>query len=103
MAFMLKGTNLREKEVNRIFDVFDVERTGQIGFDQFYLIICILVAIDDNQQKEFLWNHSRTCFELIDIDGTSSVSREEFRTFGFVFNISNNIAKDIFTTVSYII
>jgi hypothetical protein len=54
----------------------------------------------DDLAKQFLWYHSRTCFELIDVDGSNAVSRQEFETFAFMFNISRRASRDIFKDVS---
>lgn len=95
-TFMQGVTDLTESEAYNVFDVFDVDGSGSIEFDEFYLIVCMLIAIKDKQQKQFLWNHSRTCFELIDADGSNEVSRAEFETFAFMFNISKKASRDIF-------
>ncbi len=63
--------------------MFDVDNSGSIEFDEFYLLICMLVAIKDSDEKQFLWRHSRTCFELLDEDGSGSVSLDEFETYVF--------------------
>ena len=56
----------------------------------------MLVAIKDRAEKQFLWRHSRTCFELLDEDGSNAVSMDEFETFGFIFNISKRASRKIF-------
>ncbi|KAI9143312.1 hypothetical protein BKA69DRAFT_1037099 [Paraphysoderma sedebokerense] len=63
---------------------------------QFYLLICILVAINDGQAKHFLYRHWRTCFELLDEDGSKAVSRNEFETLGFLFGFSRIAVKKIY-------
>ena len=100
VSFMMNATDLSEKETYIVFDIFDVDGSGNIEFDEFYLIICILIAIKDSQEKQFLWNHSRTCFELIDTDGSNAVSRAEFETFAFMFDIGKRALRDIFKDVS---
>jgi hypothetical protein len=45
----------------------------------------MLVAIKDEQAKDFMWRHSRTCFELLDADSSKAVSEDEFATFGSLF------------------
>ena len=63
---------------------------------QFFLLVNILVAVKDNHPKQFLFRHWRTCFELLDEDGSKSVSRKEFETLGFLFNFSRNAVKKIY-------
>jgi Ca2+-binding EF-hand superfamily protein len=43
-----------------------------------------------------MYRHWRTCFELLDEDGSKSVSREEFETLGFLFNFSKTAVRRIF-------
>ena len=67
----------------------------------------------DHREKEFLFKHShvrvarcagphrraplsararpQTCFNLIDIDGSGSITLAEFQKFGFIFNISTKV------------
>jgi len=90
-------TDLSERDAYKVFDIFDVDGSGSIGFDEFYLIACMLIALKDGQTKQFLWNHSRTCFELIDTDGSNAVSRKEFERFAFMFSIGRKAAKNIFS------
>lgn len=47
-------------------------------------------------EKQFLWRHSRTCFELLDEDGSKEISVEEFHTIAIIFSISANAAEEIF-------
>ena len=96
VAFMSMSTNLNEQDIYKVFDMFDVDHSGSIEFDEFYLLICMLVAIKDHEEKQFLWRHSRTCFELLDADGSNAVSMDEFETFGFIFNISKRASRRIF-------
>ncbi len=48
--------------------------------------VFVLACCQDKQEKEFIYHHSRTVFELLDQDGSGNISAEEFETFGFVFN-----------------
>ena len=96
LAFMRLHTDLSDKEIYNVFDMFDVDGSGSLEFDEFYLLICMLVAIKDNQEKQFLFRHSRTCFELLDEDGSGSVGVEEFENFGFLFNFTRSSVRQIF-------
>ncbi len=58
-------------------------------------LICAL-ALQDNVEKAFLFRHSRTCFELLDRDGSKNISLEEFDAFSFIFNISQSASRRIF-------
>ena len=63
---------------------FSLEQKGDLEFDEFYLLACMLVAIKDGVEKEFLFRHSRTCFELLDEGGLSSVGCRWWRLVGGV-------------------
>ena len=45
LAFMRQCTDLGNKEIYLLFDTFDVDCSGSIEFDEFYLLFCMLVAI----------------------------------------------------------
>ena len=65
-----------------------MDKNGTMEFDEFYLLLCMLIALKvgrirarrvfsssssakDNLEKQFIWKHSRTCFELLDEDGSN--------------------------------
>ena len=43
-----------------------------------------------------MYRHWSTCFELLDEDGSKSVSRKEFETLGVLFNFGSRAVKKIF-------
>eukprot|EP00699_Malawimonas_sp_californiana_P001973 EC716455.1.p1 GENE.EC716455.1~~EC716455.1.p1 ORF type:complete len:185 (+),score=17.93 EC716455.1:52-606(+) len=95
LAYLQSCTDLSEKQIYLLFDTFDVDRSGSIEFDEFYLLFCMLVAIKDGEQKQFLYKHSATCFELLDEDGSRQLSAEEFQKLGFLFGFSGRTIKSI--------
>ncbi|KAJ3031555.1 UNVERIFIED_CONTAM: EF-hand calcium-binding domain-containing protein 9 [Siphonaria sp. JEL0065] len=95
-AFMSMATDLNEKHIYKVFDIFDLDRSGSVEFDEFYLLVSILVAIKDNQGKQFMYQHWRTCFEILDEDGGRTISLTEFCTLGFLFNFTPQAIKNIF-------
>ena len=50
----------------------------------------------DKQEKEFIYRHSRTVFELLDADGSNNISGDEFENFGFLFNFEASAVSQIF-------
>lgn len=96
VCFMQSSTDLSEEHILRIFDTLDIDHSGSIEFDEFYLLVCMLVAVKDGLAKQFLWRHSRTCFELLDQDGSRCISYHEFETFGYIFNIESEASRSIF-------
>lgn len=95
-TFMSYATDLKERQIYKVFDIFDLDRSGSVEFDEFYVLMTILVAIKDDQGKQFMYQHWRTCFEILDEDGGKSVSITEFSTLGFLFNFSPGAIKKIY-------
>ena len=50
----------------------------------------------DREEKQFIYRHSRTVFDLLDEDGSQTISALEFENFGFVFNFKGQAIKKIF-------
>ena len=42
---MQSTTDLSKKKIYRVFEMLDVDRSGLIDFDEFYILICILLAV----------------------------------------------------------
>lgn len=70
-----------------------------------------MTAIKDGQGKSFLFQNWKTCFEILDGDGTlivhrlqlnnhnigsGKVSLKEFQTLGFLFNFSTSAIRKIY-------
>ena len=41
---MRRLTNLSRKQIYMVFDMLDTDGSGTLDFDEFYLLLCILVA-----------------------------------------------------------
>lgn len=54
------------------------------------------MQLQDKQEKEFIFRHSHTVFELLDEDGSNDISAEEFESFGFLFNFQGSAVRQIF-------
>ncbi|XP_003387680.1 PREDICTED: EF-hand calcium-binding domain-containing protein 9-like [Amphimedon queenslandica] len=95
-VFLKSVTDLSSEKVYRVFDMLDVDCSGVIDFDGFYLLVCILVSIKDGMEKQFISCHSRTLFDLLDRDADGNISVKEFERFGFLFNLTKGAIKEIF-------
>lgn len=95
-AFMKTATDLSTNQIYKVFDMLDVDGSGSMDFDEFYLLICILIAVQDNVEKNFIYRHSRTVFDLLDEDNSGNISAYEFETFGFLFNLQGEAIQTIF-------
>lgn len=95
-AFMQTATDLNTNQIYKVFDMLDVDGSGAMDFDEFYLLICILIAVQDKAEKNFIYRHSRTVFDLLDEDSSGNISAYEFETFGFLFNLQGEAIQTIF-------
>ena len=76
--------------------MLDVDRSGEMDFDEFYLMTSILVSAKDGDEKRFIFHHSRTVFDLMDEDGSNCISADEFGRFCFLFNFELKAVRRIF-------
>ena len=44
-VFMHSATDLSKDQIYRVFDMLDVDNSGLLDFDEFYLLVCILLAV----------------------------------------------------------
>ncbi|EDO46223.1 predicted protein, partial [Nematostella vectensis] len=95
-SFMRSATDLSKSEIYTVFDMLDVDCSGSIDFDEFYLLFCILIAVKDKEEKHFIHRHSRTVFDLLDEDDSGNISAYEFERFGFLFNLEGKAIREIF-------
>jgi Ca2+-binding EF-hand superfamily protein len=116
-AFMKHVTNLKSSAIRTVFEKLDVDRSGTLEFEEFYFLVCVLVSVkvfifrfyllhfliqklfinfEDNREKEFIYRHSRTVFDILDEDGSDTVSAEEFNNIGFLFNFRRRAVYEIF-------
>ncbi|XP_062868264.1 EF-hand calcium-binding domain-containing protein 9-like [Trichomycterus rosablanca] len=89
IQFYKHVTDLKKKEIMLTFDMLDWNSTGEIGFDEFYMLVCVLLCTEHHTEKHFLSQHSRTVFELMDRDGDGAISLSEFQDSGFLFNLES--------------
>jgi Ca2+-binding EF-hand superfamily protein len=45
LAFMKSVTDLNQRQIYKVFDMLDVDGSGLLDFDEFYLLVCILVSV----------------------------------------------------------
>ena len=95
-VFLKRATDLDKTEIYRVFDMLDVDGSSSIEYNEFYLMVCILVSIQDHEEKKFIYHHSRTVFDLMDRDGSATIDVEEFEIFGLLFNLGLKAIRDIF-------
>ena len=94
--WMEEVSKFNRVNVETIYGMLDGDNNGYIEFEQFYLIVCILIALKDKQAKEFIARHSRLVFDLIDDDGSGNISVDEFKEYGFLFGLDDNNIRETF-------
>ncbi|KAI0988819.1 hypothetical protein GJ496_007004 [Pomphorhynchus laevis] len=76
---------------------FDTDKSESIDFEEFLLIIGLLVACRDGKEMEFIIDHILTIFQIIDEDCSTTVSAKELGELSFLFNLHQFELKAIFT------
>ena len=68
-CFMRSVTDLKKGQIYKVFDMLDVDRSGLLDFDEFYLLICILVAIRVRQVYSCVYMslHVAVCVHLYSV------------------------------------
>uniref|UniRef100_K7FQ49 EF-hand calcium binding domain 9 n=1 Tax=Pelodiscus sinensis TaxID=13735 RepID=K7FQ49_PELSI len=96
--FLHYVTDLTKEQIMLVFDLLDWNATGELGFDEFYMLVCILMAHEkqNHLEKQFIYQHSGAVFELLDMDGGHTVGPREFQATRFLFNIKKQELEKIF-------
>ncbi|XP_060096572.1 EF-hand calcium-binding domain-containing protein 9 [Heteronotia binoei] len=94
--FLHYVTDLRKDEIMLVFDLLDWDGKGEVGFDEFYMLACIIKSHEDQLEKQFMYRHSHLVFELIDMDGGHTIGLSEFKATRFLFNIKEEDLSRIF-------
>lgn len=91
----------------------DLNRSGTMEIEEFFILIALLIAnkvrqvlrpakkdfhpnFQDKKEKEFMHAHSKTVFDILDEDNSGTISVEEFRRLGFLFDLDNQRIRTIF-------
>ncbi|XP_075455228.1 EF-hand calcium-binding domain-containing protein 9 [Ascaphus truei] len=94
--FMHHTTDLKKKEILQVFDMLDWNARGEISFELFYMLVCILICNEQKMEKQFIYRHSLSVFELLDLDGRHTINPTEFQNSGFLFNLKGHALQQIF-------
>lgn len=60
-VFMHSATDLSKDQIYKVFDMLDVDNSGLLDFDEFYLLVCILIAV---RVRLILVIETKGCFNL---------------------------------------
>ncbi|XP_044517619.1 EF-hand calcium-binding domain-containing protein 9 [Gracilinanus agilis] len=94
--FLHHVTDMSRNQIMTVFDMLDWDATGEIGIDEFYLVICILLSHESHLEEQFIFRHSRSVFELMDKEGELRIRLSQFEAFRFLFNIRKQEMVQIF-------
>uniref|UniRef100_A0A8C0HZF9 EF-hand calcium binding domain 9 n=1 Tax=Balaenoptera musculus TaxID=9771 RepID=A0A8C0HZF9_BALMU len=94
--FLHHVTDLKRNQITIVFNMLDWNAVGEIGFDQFYMLVCILLAQENHLEEQFIFRHSRPVFELLDLDGELKIGPSNFHMYNFLFNIKKQQLRDLY-------
>ncbi|XP_020017896.1 EF-hand calcium-binding domain-containing protein 9 [Castor canadensis] len=94
--FLHHVTKLKSRQIRIVFDMLDWMAVGEIGFDQFYVLVCILLSHQNHLGEQFLYRHSRPVFDLLDLDGEMNIEAANFQMYRFLFNIKKQELRELF-------
>ena len=61
--------------------MIDRQGQGDIRWEDFYLVVAILLSLKDRTEKQFIFRHSKIVFDLMDEDGGGTISADEFKVY----------------------
>ncbi|XP_027376056.1 EF-hand calcium-binding domain-containing protein 9 [Bos indicus x Bos taurus] len=94
--FLHHVTDLTRNQITVVFNMLDWNTVGEIGFDQFYMLVCILLAQENHLEEQFIFRHSRPVFELLDLDGELKIGPDHLHMYNFLFNIKKQQLRDLY-------
>ncbi|XP_060000186.1 EF-hand calcium-binding domain-containing protein 9 [Lagenorhynchus albirostris] len=94
--FLHHVTDLKRNQITIVFNMLDWNAVGEIGFDQFYMLVCILLAQENHLGEQFIFRHSRPVFELLDLDGELKIGPSNFHMYNFLFKIKKQQLRDLY-------
>ncbi|XP_041531770.1 EF-hand calcium-binding domain-containing protein 9 [Microtus oregoni] len=94
--FLHHVTNMKITHIKKIFDMLDWTAMGEIGFDQFYVLVCIVLSHQNHLEDQFMYRHSRPVFDLLDLKGELKIDGTDFDMYRFLFNIKKQELRELF-------
>lgn len=85
-----------DRQYEFIFNLFDTNLTSSIDFDEFYLLIQILIAIRDKKIRQFFNANTRVCFDLLDSDCLGMITNRQQKELCFLLNMEKSDIEEKF-------
>lgn len=64
LEFARGATNLVDFRILNLFDWLDVRNTGHLEFEEFFLFVALLFAVESGQSTHFLYFHGKRVFAM---------------------------------------
>ncbi|XP_051782568.1 EF-hand calcium-binding domain-containing protein 9-like [Erpetoichthys calabaricus] len=94
--FLHHFTNLNNWRIMWLFDMLDGNAKGEVDFEAVYVLLCILLARQNNKVEQILTRHTMLLFQLIDLDGQRCITVDKFLDARFLFGLNKTEAKKMF-------
>ena len=74
-------------KADKVFELFDTDMGNSVDFDEFYLCVCILIAIKDNVIGHFFEANTRVCFDLLDTESLGMITKNQVAQMSILLDV----------------
>ena len=76
------------RKADDMFELFDTDMGNSVDFDEFYLCVCILIAIKDNVIGHFFEANTRVCFDLLDTESLGMITKNQTKQMAIILDMT---------------
>jgi len=87
VAFMRNLTCFPDYRILEILDIFDINDSGAINWDDFFILVALFAALESKKCTQFFYKWKNKIFELLAHQGANTINFERFSRFGYVIGI----------------
>lgn len=84
-------------KADKVFELFDTDMGNSVDFDEFYLCVCILIAIKDNVIGHFFEANTRVCFDLLDTESLGMITKNQVPQMSILLDVDESEVARNFT------